>query len=146
MRRHPVKTTPGSNRLFSAGRNSRNNCRSRIHYHCLAYEWLEDRRLLSIPSASITPEMHLVDPSAYVQAGSTTGQNLSHSWWLGGPYVRAASDSVDVTVDGTDSIAESNEAENMMRFNSTGLPSASLPDKFVWPLGGVADRDWSLCG
>lgn len=72
------------------------------------------------------------------------GVNLPYFWWLGGWYASPGTHTVTVTVDGLNSIAETDETDNTITFDFSPVAPTTLPELFIWPMGGDPMRDWTV--
>ena len=63
------------------------------------------------------------------------GNNGNYSRWRSGWYALSGTHTVDILLDSSGQIAESNENDNQMSFNFTPV-SGSPPAKFIWPVEG----------
>ena len=58
--------------------------------------------------------------------------------------LRPEAHTVIVTVDGANSVSETNETDNSKSFNFTPQSPTDLPHKFLMPIGLTANRDWAI--
>jgi murein DD-endopeptidase MepM/ murein hydrolase activator NlpD len=82
-----------------------------------------------------------------LDSGTITGEdgdNLSYYWHLGGWYASPGNHSVEVTVDNTNAVAESDESDNTIDTSFAPVEPTSLPQQFVCPIGGTPEQDWTI--
>jgi murein DD-endopeptidase MepM/ murein hydrolase activator NlpD/Ca2+-binding RTX toxin-like protein len=81
---------------------------------------------------------YLVDGVPLDSATQTgqAGQNLTWNWYRSGWYASPGPHTVQVTVDGANTIAESSESDNTRSFTFSPVSPSDLPSKFLWPMGG----------
>ncbi len=65
-------------------------------------------------------------------------------WYRAGWFASPGNHTIQVTVDGNNAIAEVNESDNSTSFNFTPTAPTTLPNKFVYPIGGVPRQDWNV--
>ncbi|HEX4612622.1 MAG TPA: peptidoglycan DD-metalloendopeptidase family protein, partial [Urbifossiella sp.] len=72
------------------------------------------------------------------------GDGLSYSWYTGGWFAAPGGHTVDVRLDNTNAVAESDESDNAAETTFTPQEPASLPQQFSWPLAGAQGADWAV--
>lgn len=68
------------------------------------------------------------------------GTTIGNQRWYATPGLRA----VQVTLNPTAGLVETNTNNNSLFFTFTPTPAVSPPNKFIAPLGGVPFKDWSI--
>ncbi len=71
--------------------------------------------------------------------GTNSGDWIRWDW-----YASPGAHTVTVTVDGANSVSETNETDNSKTFNFTPQSPTDLPQKFLMPIGLTANRDWAI--
>ncbi len=97
-------------------------------------------------NASQQYQVHFEMDGITVASATITGQagvNLPFNWYRPVAFSAPGTRQVRVIVDGSNSVSESNEGNNEFIFNYTPLRT-NLPEKFVFPIGGEAQVDWSV--
>jgi murein DD-endopeptidase MepM/ murein hydrolase activator NlpD len=74
------------------------------------------------------------------------GTNVNHFWFHGGFVITPGTHTLTVTVDSGNTVAEVNEANNSISLPITPIAPTSLPNKFITPLAGTQNVNWTLEG
>jgi hypothetical protein len=78
-----------------------------------------------------------------LDSGPIANGDGSYDWHLGGWFASPGAHAVEVTVDNTNAVAETDESDNSLGLTFT--PAApDLPEQFTWPLAGTPGVDWMV--
>ncbi len=72
------------------------------------------------------------------------GTNLVYQQYRWGWFASPGAHTVQVTVDANNSVAETDETDNMLSMNFNPAPVSGLPGQFVNPIAGQQSRDWTI--
>jgi murein DD-endopeptidase MepM/ murein hydrolase activator NlpD len=75
---------------------------------------------------------------------SQTGTNVAISDYVGGWYAAPGSHTVQVILDPTGVISESNEFDNSLSMNYSPVTATDLPSKFIRPIYGTLNQSWAI--
>ncbi len=78
-----------------------------------------------------------------LDSSTFTGTN-SGDWVRWGWFASPGAHTVTVTVDGANTVSETNESDNSKTINFTPQAPTDLPQKFLTPIGLTANRDWAI--
>lgn len=83
---------------------------------------------------------------AFAPFTGTPGTNVDLFWFHGGFVVTPGAHTLTVTVDSGNTVAEANEANNSLSIPITPVAPTSLPNKFITPIAGAQNVNWTLEG
>ena len=82
--------------------------------------------------------------TVYSNTITHSGSGSGAFWYRGGWYATSGQHTVNVTVDGTNTVSEGNEADNSLQFSFTTALPTDLPTKFSSPMSGDQFADWRI--
>jgi hypothetical protein len=74
------------------------------------------------------------------------GSSVSESYAVSvrGWFASPGSHLATMTIDGADSVSETNETDNTLSFNFAPIAATDFPSKLITPIGGVPFRTWGI--